>query len=139
MSRWLLNYTPEATIIRLFTIDCIFTYLTSSTIYLTGASQSPSMLLPAWIGISAALTGCYAFTQRKISIRKETRLSIRVFSVSSFISMVALLVHSHFTRPRADYPEVPLLALTRRATEILGTLVVKILGVTWEDRPVIDR
>ncbi|KXJ94202.1 N-glycosylation protein-domain-containing protein [Microdochium bolleyi] len=134
MSRWLLNYTPEATIVRLFTIDCIFTYLTSSAIYLAGASKSPSMLLPAWIGISAALTACYAITQRKISIRKETRLSIRVFSVSSLISMLALLGHSHYTRPRDDYPDIPLLVAARRATELLGSLVVKILGVTWEDR-----
>ncbi|KAH7037631.1 N-glycosylation protein-domain-containing protein [Microdochium trichocladiopsis] len=134
MSRWLLNYTPEATIVRLFTIDCIFTYLTSSAIYLTGASKSPCMLLPAWIGISAALTACYAITQRKISIRKETRLSIRVFSISSLISMFALLGHSHLTRPRDDYPDIPLLAATRRATEVLGSLLVKILGVTWEDR-----
>jgi len=134
MSRWLLNYTPEATIVRLFTIDCIFTYLTSSAIYLLGASKSPSMLLPAWIGISAALTACYAITQRKTSIRKETRLSIRVFSVSSLVSMLALLGHSHWSRPREDYPDIPLLAVTRRASEVLGSLLVKILGVEWEDR-----
>ncbi|RYP82514.1 hypothetical protein DL769_001620 [Monosporascus sp. CRB-8-3] len=130
MSRWLINYTPQATIVRLVTLSCVFSYATSWVVYLTGASQDPGLLLPAWISIATILTACYQITQRKINIRKETRLSFHVFSYASFISMVALLVQSHSTR--VDYPNIPLIALAKRAGEIAVRLVVKILGVTRE-------
>ncbi|KAI1403109.1 N-glycosylation protein-domain-containing protein [Hypoxylon fuscum] len=128
MSRWLINYTPQATVVRLFTISCAFAYLTSWIVYLTGGSQDPGLLLPAWVGIATILTTCYHFTQRKIKIRKETFASISVFSIASFISMVALLLHSHSTR--VGYQDVPLVALTKRAAQIAGHIVVRVLGVT---------
>jgi hypothetical protein len=127
MSRWLINYTPQATIIRLTTISCVVAYATSWVIYLTGASRDPGLLLPAWIGIATTLTACYQITQRKINIRKETRLSISVFSYASFISMIAMLVHSHSIR--VDYPDIPLVALIKRAGSIAGDLAVRLLGV----------
>lgn len=130
MSRWLINYTPQATIVRLFTLSCVFSYATSWIVYLTGASRDPGLLLPAWISIATILTACYQITQRKINIRKETRLSVSIFSYSSFLSMVALLVQSHSTR--VDYPSIPLFALAERAGEIAVRLAVKILGVTRE-------
>jgi hypothetical protein len=133
MSRWLLNYTPEATLIRLSTITAIFTYSVSWAVYLTGGTHDPSLLLLAWIAISAALTACYTFTQRKVPIRKETRLSLRVFSIASFISMVALLVHSHATRLDApSAPDIPLLHHLRTAADFAGRLAVGILGVSRE-------
>ncbi|KAI0109440.1 hypothetical protein F4776DRAFT_643044 [Hypoxylon sp. NC0597] len=128
MSRWLINYTPQATVVRLFTISCAFAYLTSWIVYLTGGSQDPGLLLPAWIGIATILTTCYHFTQRKIKIRKETFASISVFSIASFISMVALLLHSHSTRVGQSH--VPLVALTKRVCQIAWRIVFSILGVT---------
>ncbi|KAI0838093.1 N-glycosylation protein-domain-containing protein [Hypoxylon sp. FL0890] len=128
MSRWLINYTPQATVVRLFTISCTFAYLTSWIVYLTGGSQDPGLLLPAWIGIATILTTCYHFTQRKIKIRKETFASISVFSIASFISMVALLLHSHSTR--VGYQNVPLVALSKRVCRIAWQIVFSVLGVT---------
>lgn len=127
MSRWLINYTPQATVVRLFTTSCAFAYLTSWIVYLAGGSQDPGLLLPAWIGIATILTTCYHFTQRKIKIRKETFASISVFSIASFISMVALLLHSHSTR--VAYQDVPLVALAKRTGQIAGHIFFHVLGL----------
>ncbi|TRX93986.1 hypothetical protein FHL15_005064 [Xylaria flabelliformis] len=128
MSRWLINYTPQATVVRLLTISCVFAYLTSWIVYITGGTKDPRLLLPAWIGIATILTACYHYTQRKVPIRKETFASISVFSITSFISMVALLVDINTNRP---FPEahVPLVSIAKTATHITARIVVKILGV----------
>ncbi|KAI1311269.1 N-glycosylation protein-domain-containing protein [Xylaria venustula] len=128
MSRWLINYTPQATVVRLLTISCVFAYLTSWIVYVTGGSQDPRLLLPAWIGIATILTACYHFTQRKVPIRKETFASISVFSIASFISMIALLLEINTTRPFPDM-NVPLISIAKTTAEIAGRIVVKILGV----------
>ncbi|KAK3363664.1 N-glycosylation protein-domain-containing protein [Lasiosphaeria hispida] len=112
MSRWLLNYTPQATLVRLLTIAAINGYLTSCALWITGGSADPRLLLPSWIAISTTLTAAYHVTQRKINIRKETSMSISVFSIASYISMVALLAQLHSNR--SDYPQIPLEALARR-------------------------
>ena len=52
MSRWLLHYTPQATIVRLLTVDAINGYLTSWVLHLTGGFEDPRLILPAWIVIS---------------------------------------------------------------------------------------
>ncbi|KAI3327401.1 hypothetical protein HD806DRAFT_486957 [Xylariaceae sp. AK1471] len=129
MSRWLINYTPQATVVRLLTISCVFAYLTSWIVYVTGGASDPRLLLPAWIGIATILTTCYHYTQRKIRIRKETFASMSVFSIASFISMLSLLLHSHATRPFPEGGNVPLVAIARTAVEITGRIVVKVLGV----------
>ena len=54
----------------------------------------------------------YHLTQRKINIRKETSMSISIFSMASFISMVALL--ALVCSSRSDYPLIPLVAMARR-------------------------
>jgi len=56
MSRWLLNYTPQATIVRLLTVDAINGYLTSWVLHLTGGFEDPRLILPAWIVISTVRT-----------------------------------------------------------------------------------
>ncbi|KAI4593481.1 hypothetical protein KJ359_009372 [Pestalotiopsis sp. 9143b] len=133
MSRWLLNYTPHATIVRLFTLCCIFGSISQQLTYVLGGDQSPSLLLPAWIGIATTLTACYHFSQRRINIRKETRSSISMFSIASFISMVALLVNLHLGTPGSrKYPDVPLAALLRRAADVGGRTLVTVLGVNRE-------
>ncbi|KAI0487660.1 N-glycosylation protein-domain-containing protein [Xylaria cf. heliscus] len=130
MSRWLINYTPQATVVRLLTISCVFAYLTSWIVYVTGGTKDPRLLLPAWVGIATILTACYHYTQRKVPIRKETFASISIFSITSFVSMVALLVDINSARP-FPFPEaqVPLVSIAKTATQITGRIVVKILGV----------
>ncbi|KAI1813430.1 N-glycosylation protein-domain-containing protein [Poronia punctata] len=128
MSRWLVNYTPQATVIRLLTISCVFAYATSGIVAVTGGEKDPCLLLPAWIGIATILTTCYHYTQRKIRIRKETFASMSVFSIASFISMIALLVHTNISHP-VPKEHVPLVAIAKTGAEIAGRVVVKILGV----------
>ncbi|KAI1079652.1 N-glycosylation protein-domain-containing protein [Whalleya microplaca] len=130
MSRWLINYTPQATVVRLFTVSCAFAYITSWIVFLTGAADDPGLLLPAWIGIATILTTCYHFTQRKIKIRKETFASISVFSIASYISMLALMLYIHATR--VGYPNVPLVAYAKRAFTITGRIAVRLLGITGD-------
>ncbi|KAK0733718.1 N-glycosylation protein-domain-containing protein [Lasiosphaeria miniovina] len=125
MSRWLLNYTPQATIVRLLTINALNGYLTSWVLYVTGGSEDPRLLLPAWIGISSTLTLMYHITQRKINIRKETSMSISIFSIASFISMVALLAQLHSNR--SDYPNIPLVVCVRRVVLEAGKVALTIM------------
>ncbi|KAJ4392674.1 hypothetical protein N0V85_006897 [Neurospora sp. IMI 360204] len=125
MSRWLVNYTPQATIVRLLTITTLNAYLTSQILYLTAGSQDPRLLLPAWVGISAMLTLLYHITQRKINIRKETSMSIRAFSVASFISMVALLAQVHSNR--TDYPQIPLWTFVTKVWQEFVKVALKIM------------
>ncbi|KAI1431314.1 N-glycosylation protein-domain-containing protein [Xylaria sp. CBS 124048] len=135
MSRWLINYTPQATVVRLLTTSCVFAYLTSWIVYLTGGTKDPRLLLPAWIGIATILTACYHYTQRKVPIRKETFASISVFSITSFISMVALLFDINTRRPFPD-AHIPLVTIAKTTAEIAGRILVKILGVNkdWTGR-----
>jgi hypothetical protein len=145
MSRWLLNYTPQATIVRLLTVDAINGYVTSWVLHLTGGFEDPRLILPAWIVISTVriiplelqsltnplftywqtLTVLYHLTQRKINIRKETSMSISVFSIASFVSMVALLVQLHSNR--FDYPDIPLLNFARRVFHEAGRLAIRVM------------
>jgi hypothetical protein len=48
----LVNYTPQATIVRLLTIAATNTYLTSCALWVTGGLADPRLLLPVWIAIS---------------------------------------------------------------------------------------
>lgn len=58
---------------------------------------------------------CYHITQRKINIQKETSTSINIFSIASFLSMVALLAHLH--SDRSDYPIPPIYQYVRMALD----------------------
>ncbi|KAL3954937.1 hypothetical protein ACCO45_010500 [Purpureocillium lilacinum] len=112
MSRWLINYTPQATIVRLLTINAVNAYLTLSVLSLTGGFHDQRLLLPGWIGIATTLTVCYHITHQKINIRKETSTSVNVFSIASYITMVTLLVHMHSNL--VDYPTMPFVARGRQ-------------------------
>jgi hypothetical protein len=72
------------------------------------------------------LTIIYHITQRKINIRKETRLSISVFSMASYTSMVVLLFH--LQAARSESANVPLRNITRKARYEAGRLVLYLLG-----------
>ncbi|KAG4434372.1 hypothetical protein IFR05_010146 [Cadophora sp. M221] len=107
----LLNYTPQATLVRLLTINSMNAYITSWVLYLSGGSEDPRLLLPAWISIASTLTFLYHLTHPRLAILKETSLSISVFSIASFISMVSLLLQLHLTRE--NDPPVPLFGIVR--------------------------
>jgi len=112
MSRWLLNYTPQATLVRLLTTNSINAYITSWVLYLSGGSEDSRLLLPAWISIATTLTFLYHVTHPRLAILKETSLSISVFSIASFISLVVLLLQLHLTRE--NDPPVPLFMIGRQ-------------------------
>lgn len=58
----LLNYTPPAVVIRLLTTNGLIAYVTSSVLYLSGASSDPRLLLPAWISITTVSCRCTRLT-----------------------------------------------------------------------------
>ncbi|EER24425.1 hypothetical protein CPC735_057950 [Coccidioides posadasii C735 delta SOWgp] len=122
MSRWLLNYTPPAVVIRLLTTNSLLAYLTSWILHLSGASSDPRLLLPAWISITSILTLLYHLTQRKINIKKETAASLSVFSIASFISMCSLLLQLHLSRE--NEMEIPLFILGKKVWGIVAEKMV---------------
>ncbi|KAG6167868.1 hypothetical protein E4U11_006398 [Claviceps purpurea] len=124
MSRWLIHYTPQATIVRLLTIDAVNAYLTMTVLSLAGGFQDPRLMLPGWISMATTLTVSYHITHQKINIRKETSTSINVFSIASYISMVILLAHVHLLQP--DYPPVPLVGRLRIVWNEIYTLLAHI-------------
>ena len=71
------------------------------------------------------LTLLYHITQRKINIRKETSMSIRAFSVASFISMAALLAQVHSNR--TDYPQIPLWTFVTKVWQEFVKVALKIM------------
>lgn len=148
----LLNYTPQgnlhryhhadirlifflATLVRLLTINSMNAYVTSWVLYLSGGSEDPCLLLPAWISIASVripffgwisssfnpsntvqtLTFLYHVTHPRLAILKETSLSISVFSIASFISMAALLIQLHLSRESSH--SMPIFLIARQCWE----------------------
>jgi hypothetical protein len=124
-------------------------YITSWVLYLSGGSEDPRLLLPAWISIASVLiplllslhpsltlpcqqtlTILYHLTHPRLAILKETSLSISVFSIASFISMVSLLLQLHLTR--ANDPPVPLFLIARQCYEYVKT-AVWLIGMVGRD------
>lgn len=64
----LLNYTPSATCVRLLTVDALIAHITTQTLYLSGASVDPRMLLPAWIAIATVST--YSYKYRVVRLKE---------------------------------------------------------------------
>ncbi|KAF9632680.1 hypothetical protein BFW01_g3543 [Lasiodiplodia theobromae] len=108
----LLNYTPAATLVRLFTISAINVYTTSWWLHLSGASSDPRLLLPAWICIASMLTILYHLAHRHVNIRRETRAAVRAFYVSSSVSLFLLLLQSHLER--GTWRVAPLVGIVER-------------------------
>ncbi|KAF2146206.1 uncharacterized protein K452DRAFT_294794 [Aplosporella prunicola CBS 121167] len=111
MSRWLLNYTPSATLVRLFTLSITNVYTTSWWLHLSGATRDARLLLPAWICIASTLTFLYHLAHRHVNIRRETRAAVRAFWVSSTASLFALLLQLHVAR--GTWRGVPLVGILR--------------------------
>lgn len=73
------------------------------------------------------LTVAYHTTQRHINIRRETRETISIFSLASFISMACLLIQLHLSRVDTA-PVPPIFQLLGRAWE-LGIEVLRRTGL----------
>lgn len=97
MSRWLLNYTPQATLIRLSTVNCINIYMINWSLRLSGAYLDPSLLLIAWIINATILTLLSCMIIPRLAIVKETSGLKSIFSATSFISLMSLLFQLHLT------------------------------------------
>ncbi|KAK3331073.1 N-glycosylation protein-domain-containing protein [Apodospora peruviana] len=126
MSRALLNYTPLATLFRLSVINLANGFFTSTILRLFGAPTDPRFSLAAWIAIASLLTVVYGITQRGINIRKETSMSMSMFSFASFVTMVVLFWHLHVDRA-AEYPDIPLVQTIKLARQMAEELAVKIM------------
>ncbi|TVY28867.1 hypothetical protein LHYA1_G002111 [Lachnellula hyalina] len=134
----LLNYTPQdtkelttpATLVRLLTINSVNAYITSWVLYLSGGSEDPRLLLPAWISIATTLTFLYHVTHPRLAILKETSHSISVFSIASFISMVSLLLQLHLSR--ANDPPVRLFLIAKQCWEYIK-IGVGMIGMVGRD------
>ncbi|KAH8589665.1 N-glycosylation protein-domain-containing protein [Bisporella sp. PMI_857] len=124
MSRWLLYYTPPASLVRLLSVNAANAYVTSWVLFLSGGSQDPRLLLPAWISIATTLTLLYHITHPRLAILKETSLSMAVFLSASFTTMVSLLLQLHLTR--TNDPPVPLFAIARTCWEWIVLLAERI-------------
>jgi hypothetical protein len=48
----LINYTPQATVVRLLSINAVNAYLTLNVLSITGGFQDPRLLLPGWVSIA---------------------------------------------------------------------------------------
>jgi len=101
MARWLIYYTPPATMVRLFSISAINAYLTSWALTIVGAGK-PRMLLPAWILIALVLAAIHRMTVRKINLSHQVASATSVLCFAGVCSTLALLLELHLcplTRP----------------------------------------
>lgn len=75
MSRWLINYTPQATIIRLLTINCANAFLTERILFFAGGFDDPRLLLPGWISI-ASVSCLFSYLSSRFHCYPPTTLSL---------------------------------------------------------------
>ncbi|KAK6353413.1 hypothetical protein TWF696_005378 [Orbilia brochopaga] len=103
MTRWLVNYTPLATLVRLITITGILAYFISGAHYCFGVKSDARMLLPAWITIFCAVGIGVHVIRMSITEYRELSTSITVFAALSFTTMLLLLQDSHSKRDRPPW------------------------------------
>ncbi|KAI5814949.1 N-glycosylation protein-domain-containing protein [Pyronema omphalodes] len=94
MARWLIFYTPAATIVRLFSVNAINAYITSWALTLIGENDS-RMLFPAWIFVASILTIIYHATLRKLQTDRPFTPAMSLMALASFASMIVLLFENH--------------------------------------------
>lgn len=75
---------------------------------------------------------CYHISHQRINIRKETSTSVNVFSIASYLSMVALLAHILAFQP--DYPTMPVVAHGRRFWQDALHRLAQIQGTIERER-----
>jgi hypothetical protein len=67
----------------------------------------------------------YHVTQRKINIRKETNISMGVFSIASYISVVVLLAVQHSNVPA--YLEIPAVKIALQIWALVKEVMLKMV------------
>ncbi|KAF3084318.1 hypothetical protein TWF102_011964 [Orbilia oligospora] len=105
MTRWLVNYTPLATLVRLISITGIIAYFISGAHYCLGVKSDARMLLPAWIMIYCTIGIGFHIVRMRISEYREVSTSITVFTGLSFATMMILLQDSHEKRDTPPWRE----------------------------------
>ncbi|KAK6502315.1 hypothetical protein TWF506_002896 [Arthrobotrys conoides] len=105
MTRWLVNYTPLATLVRLISITGIIAYFISGAHYCLGVKSDARMLLPAWIMIYCTIGIGFHIVRMRISEYREVSTSITVFTGLSFATMILLLQDSHEKRDTPPWRE----------------------------------
>ncbi|KAF2400305.1 hypothetical protein EJ06DRAFT_556637 [Trichodelitschia bisporula] len=92
MMRWLIHYTPIASIVRLITASVINYIFTNFVLERSGSSKNLNNLFPAWTVIAVVLGILYGILRHGTNIRRENDLSPVVFGMASFVSMCILIV-----------------------------------------------
>lgn len=69
----LINYTPQATIVRLLSINAVNAYTTSTVLALAGGFTDPRLLLPGWIGIATVSYSFHSSTWNRLEQMGLTR------------------------------------------------------------------
>jgi len=112
MSRWLLQYSLAAVLVRLASLSVILSFACNSIFALAGASYYSGghldRALPLWVAISVAVLVLYFRTQHDISVDEDKddrkrRLVLRskcvnAVALSSTASLCALLFVVHLER-----------------------------------------
>ncbi|EPS36754.1 hypothetical protein H072_9650 [Dactylellina haptotyla CBS 200.50] len=105
MTRWLVKYTPLATLVRLISITGIIAYFISGAHYCLGVKSDTRMLLPSWIMIFCTIGVGFHIMRMRISEYRELSTSITVFAGLCFSTMVILLEDSHEKRDKPPWKE----------------------------------
>jgi len=91
MMRWLIIYSPIASIVRLITASFIYYVGTNFILQYAGSNGNVSLLLPAWIAIAAMLAIVYMSMHNRTTIKRQGDNSMYVFGAASFFTMCILL------------------------------------------------
>ncbi|KAE9987025.1 hypothetical protein EG327_004043 [Venturia inaequalis] len=76
MMRWLLIYSPIASIVRLITASFIYYVGTNFILQYSGSNLDPTLLLPGWILIAAILAMVYVSMHNRTTIKRQGDKSI---------------------------------------------------------------
>ncbi|KAF2415796.1 hypothetical protein EJ08DRAFT_600846, partial [Tothia fuscella] len=98
MMRWLIKYTPMASIVRLCSASFVYFVGTNFILQYSGSTAHLSILLPAWIFIALALGSIYLAIHERAHIKRQGAHPMRVCGTASFLTMCSLLALLHIQR-----------------------------------------
>ncbi|TID17550.1 N-glycosylation protein EOS1 [Venturia nashicola] len=91
MMRWLLIYSPIASIVRLITASFIYYVGTNFILQYSGSNLDPTLPLPAWILIAAIVAIVYMSMHNRTTIKRQGDNSMYVLGAASYFTMCVLL------------------------------------------------
>ncbi|OAA38737.1 hypothetical protein BBO_06984 [Beauveria brongniartii RCEF 3172] len=103
-----------------------------ASLYRGDGWSEPYALTETALATIWTLTVCYHISHQRINIRKETSTSVNVFSIASYLSMVALLAHLLAFQP--DYPAMPVVVRARRFWNDALHYVAQVKGTIERER-----